>query len=154
MTRCHQTVFIELPVLIAVGSKPVSRIVMTFISEANGDPIALKRPQFLDQPVIDFPRPFAPKKGDNLLPADEEFGPVAPPALFAVGKSHLFRITRIPSVFRKADFLNGGFVSEWGQWRTRQHMLLLVKSVCDCIYGKVARPSVLYGERQRPEPWS
>src|SRR5262245_15543272 len=119
MTRCHQTVFIELPVLIAVGSKPVSRIVVTFISEANGDPIVLERPQFLYQPVFEFPRPFASKKGDNLLPADEEFGPVAPPALFAVAKGHFFRITRIPSIFRKPDLLNGGFVSERRQWRTR-----------------------------------
>src|SRR5262245_18960203 len=126
MTRRHQTVFIELPILIAVGSKPVSRIVMTFISEANGDPIVLKRPQFLDQPVVEFPRPFAPKKGDNLLPADEEFGSVAPPALFAVGKSHFFRITRIPSVFRQTDLLNGGFISERRQWRTRHHCFSLL----------------------------
>src|SRR5262245_42717551 len=107
MARCHQTVFIEFPILIAVGSKPVSRIVMTFVSKANGDPVVLKGPQFLDQSIVEFPRPFAPKKGDNLLPADEEFGPVAPPALFAVAKSHFFRITSIPSVFRQTDFLNG-----------------------------------------------
>src|SRR5262245_54055782 len=135
MTRCHQTVFIELPVLIAVGSKPVSRIVVTFISEAHGDPIVLKRPQFLDQPVLEFPRPFASKKGDNLLPADEEFGPVAPPALIAVGKSHFFRITRIPSVFRKADLLNGGFVIERRQWRTRQHMFLLGSEKSAWLYA-------------------
>src|SRR5262245_66439047 len=94
MTRRHQTVFIELPILIAVRSKPVSRIVMTFISEANGDPIVLKRPQFLDQSIIEFPRPFAPKKGDNLLPADDEFGSVAPPALIAACKSHFFGTLR------------------------------------------------------------
>src|SRR5262249_58762275 len=112
MAHCHQTVFIELPIFIAVGSKPVSRIVMTFISEANGDPIVLKRPQFLDQSVIEFPRPFAPKKSDYSLPADEEFGSVAPPALLAIGKSHCFRITRIPGIFRHTDLLHGGFVSE------------------------------------------
>src|SRR5262245_49405538 len=113
MAHCHQPVFIELPILITVGSKPVSRIVMTFISEANGDPIVLKRPKFLDQPVVEFSGPFAAKKGDNLLSADEEFGSVAPPALFAIAKSHFFRITRIPTIFRQTDLLNGGFVSEW-----------------------------------------
>src|SRR5262245_39312828 len=113
MTRCHQTMFIELPILIAVGTKPVSRIVMTFISEANGDPIVLKGPQFLDQPVVEFPRPFAPKKGDDLLSADEEFGSVSPPALFAVAKSHFFRITRVPGIFRQTYLLIGCFVSEW-----------------------------------------
>src|SRR5262249_11008431 len=113
MARCHQTVFIELPIFIAVGSKPVPGVVMTFISEANGDPIVLKGPQFLDQPVVEFSRPFAPEKTDNLLPADEEFGSVAPPALLAVGKSHFFRITGIPSIFRQTDLLNGGIVGEW-----------------------------------------
>src|SRR5499426_3627375 len=133
MTRCHQTVFIELPILIAVGSKPVSRIVMTFISEANGDPIVLKGPQLLDQSVVEFPRPFAPKKGDDLLPADEEFGPVAPPALFAVGKSHFFRITGIPGIFRQTDLLNGGFVSEWRQRRTRQHSFSSLGWISMCV---------------------
>src|SRR5262245_60049886 len=113
MTRRHQTVFIELPIFIAVRSKPVSRIVMTFISEANGYPIVLKGPQFLDQSAVEFPRPFAPKKTDDLLPADDEFGSVAPPALLAVGKSHFFRITGIPGVFRQTDLLNGGIVGEW-----------------------------------------
>src|SRR5262245_59444620 len=113
MTHYHQTVFIELPIFIAVGSKPVSRIVMTFISETNGDPIVLKSPKFLDQSVVEFPRPFTTEKSDNLFPADEEFGSVAPPALFAVGKSHFFGITSVPGIFRQTDFLNGGFVSEW-----------------------------------------
>src|SRR5215475_2640205 len=113
MARRHQAMFIELPILIAVRSKPVSRIVMTFVSKANGDPVVLKGPQFLDQSIVEFPRPFAPKKGDNLLPADEEFGPVAPPALFAIGERHFFGITRIPSVFRQTNLLNGGFVNEW-----------------------------------------
>src|SRR5262245_1464482 len=136
MTRCHQTVFIELPVLIAVGSKPVSRIVVTFISEAHGDPIVLKRPQFLDQPVVEFPRPFASKKGDNLLPADEEFGPVAPPALFAIGKSHFFGITGIPGIFRQTDLLDGGFVSERRQWRPRQHSFSLLNQFATAYTGK------------------
>src|SRR5215510_5023710 len=113
MTHYHQTVFIELPIFIAVGSKPVSRIVMTFISETNGDPIVLKDPQFLDQTVFEFPRPFAPEESDNLLPADDEFGPVAPPALFAVGQSHFFRVTGIPGILRQTDLLNGGIVGEW-----------------------------------------
>src|SRR5262245_54376013 len=126
MTRRHQAVFIELPILIAVGSKPVSRIVMTFVSEANGDPVVLKGPQLLDQSIVEFLRPFAPKKVDNLIPADDEFRSVAPTALFAIGERHFFGITSIPSVFRQTDFLNGGFISERRQWRTRQHIFLLV----------------------------
>ena len=39
MTHRHQAVCIKLPVLIAERAKPVSRIVMPFIREANGDPM-------------------------------------------------------------------------------------------------------------------
>src|SRR5262249_421641 len=126
MARRHQTLFIELPILIAVRSVPVSRIVMTFISEANGDPVVLKRPKFLDQSVVAFTRPFASKRGDSLAAADDEFGSVAPPALFGVAKRHFFGVARIPGIFRQTRLLNGGFVSEWRQGGTRQHSFSLV----------------------------
>ena len=48
MTHRHQAVCIKLPVFIAERAVPVSRIVMGFISEANSDPIVLKRPKFLE----------------------------------------------------------------------------------------------------------
>src|SRR5947208_10212439 len=35
-----------------------------------------------------------------------------------IGESHLFRITRIPSVFGRTDFLNSSFTRERGQGRT------------------------------------
>src|ERR1700676_260908 len=75
-----QAVLVELPVLIAIRAKPVARIVIPFVGEADGDAIVAKRPQFLDQTVIKLARPFAPKKCDDLISADEELGPVAPSA--------------------------------------------------------------------------
>src|SRR5271167_3967764 len=80
MARRGQAVLVELPVLIAVGTKPIARIVVPFVGEADGDAIVAKRPQFLDQTVIKLARPLAPKKRDDLLPAGEELGPVAPSA--------------------------------------------------------------------------
>jgi hypothetical protein len=109
MTHRHQAVFIKLPVLIAERAKPVSRIIMPFISEANGDPIALKRPKFLDQSVIELPHPLALEKTHDLLSADDELGPVASPALCAVGERHLFRITGVPSILSRSNFLDGRF---------------------------------------------
>src|SRR6266511_2162431 len=112
MTYRHQAVLIKLPVLIAERAKPVSRIVMPFIREANGDPIALKRPKFLDQSAVELPRPFALQKTHDLLSAEDELGPVAPPALCAVGEGYLFRITGVPSILCRSDFLDGGFERE------------------------------------------
>src|SRR5919199_729160 len=100
MTHRHQPVLIKLPVLIAERAVPVSRVVMPFIREANGDPIALKRPQFLDQSVVELPRPFALQKTHDLRSAEDELWPVAPPALGAVGEGHLFRVTGVPSIPR------------------------------------------------------
>src|SRR6202030_54187 len=75
-----EAVLVELPVLIAIRTKPAARIVMPFVGEADCYPIVSKRPQFLDQTVIKLVRPLAPKKCDDLLPADKELGPVAPSA--------------------------------------------------------------------------
>ena len=112
MTYRHQAVRIKLPVLIAERAKPVSRIVMPFIREANSDPIVLKGPKFLDQSVVELPRPFALQTTHDLLPADDELGPVAPSALCAVGEGHFFRITGVPSILCRSNFLDGSFERE------------------------------------------
>src|SRR6476660_8342312 len=86
LAPAHQTVAVELPLLIAIGAEPVAAIVAPFILEAHGDAIVVERPKLLDQAVIDFLRPFACEEGDDRRPALEEFGPVAPAAVFAIGE--------------------------------------------------------------------
>lgn len=76
----HQPILIELPVLIAVGAEPLTGIVMPFIGEADGDPISPESPDFLDQAIIAFPRPFPFQERDDLRPPHREFCPVAPTA--------------------------------------------------------------------------
>jgi hypothetical protein len=90
VARRHQTLFIELPVFIAVRAKPVSGVVMPLIDETNGDPIIMKRPEFLDQPVVKLVRPFFLEKGNDLLASHDELGSVAPSALRAVTQGNLF----------------------------------------------------------------
>src|SRR5271170_5238287 len=80
MARRRQAILVELPVLVAIRTKPVARIVVPFVSEADGDTIVAKRPQFLDETVVKLARPLAPKKRGDLLAPGEELGPVAPPA--------------------------------------------------------------------------
>src|ERR1700722_8553590 len=46
--RIHKTLRIELPILIAVRTKPISRIVVIFVGETHCDPVAGKSPQLLD----------------------------------------------------------------------------------------------------------
>ena len=65
MARIHQSLVIEFPVLISVGSEPVSRVVVVFVCKAYCDPVLSKGPQFFDEPVVEFPRPFSLKEGDE-----------------------------------------------------------------------------------------
>src|SRR5580704_12050131 len=54
-----ETVLVILPVLIAVGTKPVTRIVPPLVREANRDVISRERPQLFDQAIFQLPRPLA-----------------------------------------------------------------------------------------------
>ena len=74
----REALFIELPIFITVGAKPISRIIVAFIGESHGNPVFVKTPEFLDKPVIKFPVPFTRKKCDDRLGASEEFGTVPP----------------------------------------------------------------------------
>ena len=81
----HQPVVGKLPVLVAVGAKPVSGIVMPLISKANGDAVVGEGPELLDQPVVELLRPFARQERDDLLAAAGELRPVSPVAVRGVG---------------------------------------------------------------------
>ena len=113
----HQAVFVELPVLIAVGAVPLARVVMVFVGKAHADAVAVMGPQFLDQAVIQFARPLAFQQGDNGGAALRELAAFAPPAVFRIGEGDLFRVAGIPAVFGQADFFDGAFAGEgWYRW--------------------------------------
>ena len=57
--RCMKPCCVEFPVLVAVGAEPLAGVVVPFIGKAHGDAIVGEGPQFLDQPVVQFPCPFA-----------------------------------------------------------------------------------------------
>ena len=84
MPKGHQPVVVELPVLVAVRTEPVSGVVVPLIGEADGDAVAREGPQFLDQPVIKLARPLAGQECNDLLVGRSKFGSVPPAALFAV----------------------------------------------------------------------
>jgi hypothetical protein len=65
--KSHQIIIVELPILIAVRAKPVSRIVMRFVSKAHGNAIFVVSPKLLNQSIIEFFRPLAGQKFNNLL---------------------------------------------------------------------------------------
>jgi len=50
----NQTLLVEFPILVAVGTKPLTRVVVSFVSKANHDPIRLEYPELLYQPIVQF----------------------------------------------------------------------------------------------------
>lgn len=58
----HQAVVIELPVLVAIGTKPVAAVVAVLVGKAHGDTVAGVGPEFLDETVVKFARPLAGEK--------------------------------------------------------------------------------------------
>jgi hypothetical protein len=50
----HEAVGIELPVLVAIGTKPVSRIVVPLIGKPDGNSCLRPSPQLLDQSVFEL----------------------------------------------------------------------------------------------------
>src|SRR6266478_796864 len=114
----HQAVFIELPLLVAVGAVPLPGIVMPFILKAHCDVIVVERPEILDQAILMLPCPFAGEERDDRGAAFKEFGAVAPAAIFRIGQRHAFGIARIPGVFGHPGFLRGGLFGKWRERRT------------------------------------
>src|SRR5262249_48915674 len=94
----HQPLRVELPILIAVGAKPVARIIMPFVGKAHRNAILGKRPQLLDQTVLELLGPFTGEKGNDGRPSLKELRAVAPYAVYSVGERHLFRIATVPAI--------------------------------------------------------
>src|SRR6185295_20186296 len=74
VTPAHQSELIELPVLVAVGTEPVTRVVVPLVREAHRDAIALAGPHFLDEPVVELLRPLALQEFDDGRAPGEELG--------------------------------------------------------------------------------
>src|SRR6478672_1630139 len=94
----HQTFRVEFPILVSVAAKPVTGIVMPFICKAYGDPVLPERPNFLDQPVVEFAIPFARQKRLDFRATVDEFGTVSPDAVGRIGLRHAGRIARVPGI--------------------------------------------------------
>src|SRR5579872_7488732 len=51
LAAAHQAVLVELPLLVAVGAKPVAAGVVPFVLKPHRDAVAVERPEILDQTI-------------------------------------------------------------------------------------------------------
>lgn len=106
----------ELPVLIGVGSEPVSCIVVPFVGKPHRDSRVVMAPGFFDKPLVKLPAPFPRKKLHNLLAAGDTLSAISPSAIDCINEGDLLWITGVPAVFSLSHFLSGSFASEgWYQ---------------------------------------
>ena len=74
-SQAHQPVHVELPVFVAVGAIPVSFVVVPLVRKPNGDTISFIRPDFFDEPVLQFQGPLARQKRPDGVAAFKKFRP-------------------------------------------------------------------------------
>src|SRR5688572_19307121 len=126
VARCeavlHETVWIELPVLVAIRAIPLVGIVMPLVGEAYRDSIAAECPQLLDQPIVQFAPPFAGEEGDDLFATGRKLGAIAPFAVDRVRQRDTLGITAVPCVLGKSSLDSRGFDRERRQgWTLLAH---------------------------------
>src|SRR4029077_11673284 len=109
----HKPGGVELPVLIAVRPVPLAGSVVRFVGEADGNPVLAKRPELLDEAVVQFGRPLPCEKGNDLRATGEKLGAVAPATIHRVAARDLLRVAGIPVILGSAHFQNRGLSCEW-----------------------------------------
>src|SRR5258705_2735198 len=112
----HEAAGIELPVLVPVGAEPLAAVVAPLVGEPDRDPVLVKRPQLLDEPVLQLAGPLPGEELDDRVPAGEELGAVAPDAVHRVAGRDLRGIAAVPRVLGEPD-LPGRAVAVVGRQR-------------------------------------
>jgi len=108
----HQSLIVELPVLVAVGAVPVAGVIMTLVGEADGDAGSVEGPEFLDEAIVEFATPLSGEELDDFVASVDKFGAVSPYAVHGVDEGDLLGIAGVPAVFGFADFSSGSFAGE------------------------------------------
>ena len=114
----HQSIRVELPLLIAIGAMPLAACIAPFVLKTHSDAVAVERPEVLDQTVVELLGPFAREEGDDGRAALKKFRAIAPAAVLGIGERDPLGVARIPGVLRHGRLLRGGFLRERWDRRT------------------------------------
>src|SRR5690348_10313069 len=105
MAASHQPELVELPVLVAVGTEPLTRVVVPFVGEAHRDPCAFERPDFLDESIVELLRPLALEELDDGRAPGKELCAITPRAIYRVCQRDALRVARVPGILGGARLL-------------------------------------------------
>ena len=124
VSKAHQAIVAKLPILVAIGAKPISRVVVPLVGEPHRNTISSVSPQLFDEPIVQLLRPFTFQKLNDFLPSTRKLGAISPARVDGVSECYLFRIAKIPRIFSEADLLNGGLTIKWRERRTGRDVSL------------------------------
>ena len=114
VAAAHQTVFVELPQLVAVATPPLPLYVPALVLEPDRDAVPREAPEVLFEPVVQLPSPLARQEVPDGLPALEELVAVAPLGVLGVGEGDLLGITGVSGVLGRLHLLPRSLLVERG----------------------------------------
>src|ERR1017187_1489810 len=91
----HKSVLVELPVLVAIGAKPIAGVVVPLVGKAHGNPVVAAGPKLLDQTVIQLFVPLAGKEVHDGLSASEKLGTITPHTVRGVSERNPHGLARV-----------------------------------------------------------
>ena len=112
VSRMHQPFRVELPIFVAVGPKPIARVIVILVGKPDGNPVVQKCPDFLNESVVEFSGPLSCEQCDDLLTPVGELCSISPARNQCVCKGDFFRVTAVPAVFCQSNLLNSVFQSK------------------------------------------
>ena len=89
---------------------------MPFVGKAHRNTVAVKGPQLLDEPIVEFLIPLASEELDNSFPTGKELRPITPLAAGRVCQRHSLWISGIPGILSHANLLCCRFCIERWKW--------------------------------------
>ena len=95
VSRMHQPFRVEFPVFIAVGPKPIARVIVILVGKPDGNPVVQKCPDFFNESVVDFSGPFPCKQCHDLLTPVGELCSISPARIYCVRKGDFLRVSAV-----------------------------------------------------------
>jgi hypothetical protein len=111
----HEAVRLEFPVLVSVRSKPLPAVVVPLVGKPDGDPVVVKRPEPLDEAIVQLSDPLPREKLNNCRTTGQKFRAIAPDAVQGVAPRDSLGVTGVPGVLASRTFAIAVSRSNGGQ---------------------------------------
>jgi hypothetical protein len=108
----HEAVRLEFPVLVSVRSKPLPAVVVPLVGKPDGNPVVVKRPELLDEAIVQLSDPLPREKLDNRRTTGQKLRAIAPDAVQSVAPRDSLGVTGVPGVLGESHLRHRGFPIE------------------------------------------